>query len=358
MIRLLHISVRSDIGGGPKHVISLMQGLREVVYSFVAIPREGELFSEMQNLCHGVFVLPNRRFSVRSLCLLAKWVKSQRIELIHSHGRGAGIYSRLLGILLSLPVIHTHHGLYLEKSFGVRRLILVGFERILNYLTCHVIFVSQSELEGCSNVGAAPLSKSTVIPNGIDINCCIREFVSCAFLKLLVVTRLSPEKNNIRLVEIAKLLCNSKVNFHMTVIGDGPEKGTLMTMLTDENISDHVTLLGAVKDVKRFIVESDIYLTTSLGEGNSIAMLEAMAAGLVVVASNVRGHTDVITDGENGYLFNLDDIELAAEIIQRLSLSCTDLARCGARARQTVVKSHTSQMMLCAIFGVYRRVLP
>lgn len=358
MVKVLHITVRADHGGGPKHVVQLLLGLGGKYECWVASPKVGNNVPFFETYSRGLFHLPARKFNIKSLRDLCKYVKNHKIDIVHSHGRGAGIYGRLLGFLTGIPIVHTHHGLYLEKYTGFVKCCMVWLERLLNRLTSRIIFVSHSEVKACMVAGAFDYRKSVVIPNCVSIpRDVVQPIDSRKFFRFIAVTRLEPEKGNQNLVEVMYELSRLTYRFRLIIVGDGPEREALQNMIMQQGLSDQIILVGSKDNVQDYLLSSDAFITASHGEGHSIALLEAMSHGLPIIASNVRGHVDMIQHNSNGILFNLANAKDAAQQIFRLMNDNDFAISLGQAGRTYVVNNFSLNVMLRLINSLYQEIL-
>jgi glycosyltransferase involved in cell wall biosynthesis len=356
--RVIHISSRADLGGGPRHIVSLVEGLRmKKVSSYIAAPNQGYFSKIFCNESSGFFPLPLREVTLPSLLGLVSFIGENSINLIHSHGRGAGIFGRLSGLITGLPVVHTHHGLYLEKYKGFRHWFFVYLERLLNRMSSRIIFVSQSEMDACDRMGALDLPKSVIIPNGVSVSESSRPFRSKGKLELITVTRLEPEKGNTQLIDLVGRLRNFTEDFRLRIIGEGPERVLLEAKVKSMGLQERVEFLGGRNDVADLLRESDVFITCSLGEAHSIAMLEAMSHGLPILASRVRGHIDLVKQGENGLLFEINDPDEGALSVLRLMEDREYADSLGAAGRQQVIMHYSVDVMLERISNLYHDVI-
>jgi glycosyltransferase involved in cell wall biosynthesis len=358
--RVLQLSIRADRGGGPKHVESLLSGLRDRFDFYIAAPQEGSYHKRFSELTAGRLALPHRRFSLVALARLVSFVHRNGIDCLHSHGRGAGIYARLTGLLSGVPVIHTHHGIFINQG-GIKGTLLVFLERILNRLTRKIIFVSPSEMRHCADLGVLDATKSVVIPNGIDISGSIATRFDFGNrqrpFRMITVTRLEPEKGNLALLEMVACLKQGVEDFVLQVVGEGEELSSLKEHARRLRVEDKVVFLGGRDDVPRLLSESDVYVTCSPGEAQGIAVLEALLHSLPVVASKVRGHTDTIEDGVNGLLFDPKRVDSGAECIRRIIDDGELARRLGEAGRRTVIERYSEQTMAAAVAQQYSAIL-
>ncbi|HQT26621.1 MAG TPA: glycosyltransferase family 4 protein [Burkholderiales bacterium] len=308
------LTVRSDHGGGPKHILSLLESLHRRHQFLVAAPENGIYFRMFEGHCSDSFGVPHRQFSVIAFFRLCLFARRHGVELIHSHGRGAGYYSRLLRLFLpGVKVIHTHHGFYYQRLKGVKRNVLIMAEKIMSHLTDAYVFVSPSESKAAASVDLYYPEKSFTIPNGVAAFPFVERAFPFGMKKLIAVTRLETEKGNDILLRIVQGLLRERSDFLLRIVGDGPERKNLENMACELGILSHVEFLGTRNDVAELLSGSDIFVSASLGEAQGIAVVEAMMHGVPVVASKVMGHVDIVEHENNGLLFDSDSAEEGAE---------------------------------------------
>jgi glycosyltransferase EpsD len=125
-----------------------------------------------------------------------------------------------------------------------------------------------------------------------------------------------PRKNQAVLIRAARELADPR--FHLFIAGDGPLEGELKALARELGVEDRVHLLGFRRDVYRLSSAADIFLFSSRQEGLSVSVMEAMACGLPIVASSVRGNTDLIDPGQGGFLVEPNDAVGFADAIRRI----------------------------------------
>ncbi|MGV0963883.1 MAG: glycosyltransferase [Polynucleobacter sp.] len=321
--RVLMISARSDVGGGPAHMYTMAMGLMiDHSYTiFSALPSDGYYYNKLLSLVgqECIFEIPRQRFTLKALWRLFQWCRANQINLIHSHGKGAGVYSRLLGFMLGQPVVHTLHG-YHDGRYGfLAKKIYAAWETFASFLTKKIICVSQSERAlFLKKIFVAP-AKIEVVRNGTPIAPVMN--VAIKSNKIVTVARFNHQKNLLEFLRIAQALPGYQ--FH--IIGDGEDRAGIEDYIAGHGISNMI-LHGESLKVLESISDADVYLSTSLWEGLPLAVLEAMSIGLPVVASNVVGNQDAVVPGITGYLYPLGDIDacirniLLAKSLPRLAI--------------------------------------
>lgn len=304
--RVLLISARSDIGGGPAHMFALAQGLVSDVTLFVALPEDGIFFEKFVQLLGSdhVCTIPRQKFCLRALWSLRSYCVKNQIDLIHSHGKGAGTYSRLLGVLLGRPVIHTLHGYHDGRYSRIFKRVYALWESLAACVTKKIICVSESESIHFKNTVCVALRKLMVIPNGTPVQ---KNHLAIPIPKKVVtVARFDYQKNLPEILEIARAM----PNHHFFVIGDGEERPGIEAEISAKVIRN-ITLCGESQRVLEDIADAALYLTAARWEGLPLAVLEAMSLGIPVVASNVVGNRDAVAVGITGYLYPLGNINEA-----------------------------------------------
>lgn len=314
--RLLLISARSDIGGGPAHMFTLAQGLNPDTVLFAALPDDGVFFSKFASLIgsENVTTIPRQKFSLGTLLELRPWCRKNKIDLIHSHGKGAGVYSRLLGLLLGVPVLHTLHGYHDGQYSALLKWVYALWETLASCLTKRIICVSNSEAKLFQSKVMVSVEKLRVIPNGTAVQA--ESVVTPTRNKIVTVARFDYQKNLPELLEIALEM----PDYHFFIIGDGAGREEIEALMVHKSIGN-VTLCGESRRVLEDISDAQLYLSTARWEGLPLAILEAMSLGVPVVASDVVGNQDAVFEGVTGYLYPLGNASQAKlQITEALKL--------------------------------------
>jgi glycosyltransferase involved in cell wall biosynthesis len=305
-----------------------------------------------------LFDLPFRQFSLMAFFRLCRFTWANDVHIIHSHGRGAGYYSRLLRLVLpGRKVIHTHHGFYYQHARGVRRVVLVAIEKLLSKMTDAFVFVSRSEISAAASVKLFYPGKSHLIPNGIDVIPLQTRSDPAGVAKLITVTRLEPEKGNDILIRMMATLRNLNKKFLLRIIGDGPERSRLEAMAADNDLQEYIHFLGARDDVADWLRESDIFISSSFGEAQGIAVIEAMMHGVPVVVSKVMGHVDTVEDGRTGLMFSPDAPAQGAAQVVKLMSDVKLWSELRRNAYESVQNKYSIHRMAQQVETLYHQVL-
>ena len=319
-MKILFITLRADHGGGPKHVDLLINNLSSEIEIYLACPQDRpyyDLWNESKKI-KDIFILPHRKFSVKKLLGLNKFIKDNDIEIVHSHGKGAGIYSRILKILNPrLKIVHTLHGVHVGEYGLLKKSAYIFLERFLTLFTDKFINVSKSENEACLKLRLFKKSKCEVVYNGIkallkDDNAKIKFNLSGKRV-VTTISRFDYAKNMSLAYEIAK---NFKDNSDIVFLwlGDGDDRAKFESMTKKDGAN--IIFTGFTDEMPAYLSATDIYLSTSRWEGLPYALIEAQSLGIPIVATNVVGNNEVVENGKSGFLF--EDAQQACRDIEIL----------------------------------------
>ena len=342
-LSILMISSSSSLGGGTKHMFSLGEKINNDIKVFYALPKSKNFFVYLNK--KNFLEISERKISFKDILNLKKFIKVNSIDIIHAHGKGAGVISRILRILINKPLIYTFHGIHLKCHRWHERLIYIIYEYLTGWIDSYKILVSNSEKNYAKESKIYLGKKSMVINNGV-LNKPIKTNYNLVeeglnVLNVISVCRFVEQKNVHEILKIAFKLSN----FNFCIIGNGPLWQDINRSIRTNNLKN-VILLGEKKDIFKYLYDSDVYLSTSLYEGLPISILEAMSIGLPIVASNVIGNCDTIENGKSGFLYQLNDINTLESYLISLAenVNLRKEIGTGAFIRQREIFSHKSMI--------------
>ncbi|MEW6557414.1 MAG: glycosyltransferase [Elusimicrobiota bacterium] len=327
--KIIYVSVRSDIGGGQEHICQLLSNIdKNLFVPYIACPPHGYYAEKFKSLTAGSIEIPFRKFSLLFLLKLCRFIKSNGIALVHCHGKGGGIYGRLAGLFTNVPVVYTFHGIHFDKYNWFIRQIYFLIEKLLSYLTVKIVHVSFSEESLAIKLKLHSIKKSVVIYNGVDIKRYSfniqkrkksREQLSIKETEFVIgtIARFDHSKGIEKSIEIIKILLK-QIPVRYILVGDGERRKDIENRIYKENLKDVVMIAGFRNDVPDLLNAFDVYLSTSEHEGLPYTLMEAMATGVPIVASDVTGNNEVIEDNVSGYLAPLHDKKMFVEKIVKL----------------------------------------
>ena len=365
-IRLLQLLGTSELSGGPQHVFEVVRRLDPDEFRVtVAAPAGGPYQDWLR--APGVTMVGVPLDGPASLLTLVRLARRLRIDLIHSHGAKAGLWGRLAGWWTGVPVVHTFHGLHFGERPVVQALRLHA-ERGFARLSAALVHVSASQALEAGAIGLAPQGKTHVIPNGVDVHEIRARLAPRAAARralaldpgahvLGCAARFERVKGLGLLVEAMRTLAPADPSAVLVLVGDGSEGPRLRHQIQEAGLADSVRFAGLQPDPVRFFSAFDVYASSSRLEGLPLAVLEAMAAGLPVVATRVGGHVDLVEPGRTGFLVPLGDARAFAATVVALFRSAP-LRRALGRAGQERAERHfQAESMAAALIGLYRQVV-
>ena len=366
-LRVLYLLVSTSLGGGPKHVFDLIRRLPSPEFSVVvAAPRDGIFFERFRDLGFTVVELPLRRLGVRHLLSTISLIRALGIQVVHTHGKGPGLYGRLAAWWMGVPSFHTFHGIHYSGYSRLGQALYLALERRLSRLSHTIINVSASqEAEGLSLRLFEP-SQSVVVVNGIDFEELDRTLASSPVrreslgltpddLVLGCVSRFDPIKRAETLLQALQLLAPRIPRLTLLLVGGGREEERIRRLVAQTDLGQSVIFTGFLENPVRIYPALDLYVATSLKEGLPLSLVEAMGASLAVVATDVPGHRDVVAHGETGLLVPPEDPVALADAISSLLADPERRRRMGEAGRHRALKEFSIQAMVEGTAEVYRR---
>ena len=296
--------------------------------------------------------------------------------MIHTHGKGPGLYGRFLGKILNIPVIHTFHGFHYEALPNITRWLHLLTEQLLSLITSQHIFVSMGEKKRARVVRFLNEENSTVIHNGVDHEYiqnlgidrnAVLKSIDCEDWEqnkiLGTISRLSPEKGVLDLLAGFSEVIQSKPNLKLIVVGGYPEehKGYYLkakTLVERKQLTEHIRILGYRQDALKILKCMDFYISPSLSEGLPISLLEAFAAGVPVIATEITGNKDILCNSTFGVLSDPSSPKSLAQGIQKmLALSERERNIITQNAFNRVKDNFSVVTMADETFRLYGQVL-
>lgn len=339
---VVHALLWLDPGGLERVVISLVrEGVRlGQRVSVACLERPGELAGEIERAGAKVYCV-NKRPGIRlgTVGRLRKLFEEIRPDVVHTHQIGALFYAGPAARRAGVPVVvHTEHGKHYD---GRRKTCWLGWwaARYAQRYFC----VSADIAAAVSSRRIAPAFKIEVVPNGIDTARYAQSSNACASREALGIPSDASVVGTVgRLAEVKRqdvllrAFARLHSGCHLVLVGDGPMRSELERLAAELGIRGRVHFAGYQSAPERFFHVMNVFALTSRSEGMPLAVLEAWAAGLPVVASRVGGIPELVAEGINGLMFEAgDEASLAIHLNQLLSHPEQALAL-GASGRHTV----------------------
>lgn len=362
MLNVLHIVLGLEIGGLEKFVLDLVRDSQEeVVPQIVCLQKIGALGEKLSGVtitelgvCDG--------FKFGTVWAIAKLIKNSNADIIHTHNPAPHFYGALAGLLTGVPVVHTKHG---RNYPGSRKRVFLN--RLSTALTARLVPVSHEAANVSRSIEKIPEKKIHPIWNGVDVRIFSIGDGRKKYLASLgiheghqvvgIVARLSPEKNHACLLQAFAEIYPELPLARLLIIGDGVLRAQLEAEVRALRLEGGVVFTGARHDVPDLLRECDVFALSSTTEGLPLTVLEAMACGLPVVATDVGGNSEAVRDGETGFLVPSGDHHALAKHLKRLLLDPHLASRMGCAGRQRAEDCFDSRVTARKYAELYRSVI-
>jgi glycosyltransferase involved in cell wall biosynthesis len=287
-----------------------------------------------------------------------------RPDLVHTHTAKAGTLGRVAARLAGVPlVVHTFHGHVMEGYFSpALTRVYMGIERALARGTDRIVTVSPRVRASLLARGIGRPEQLEVVPLGLPLQRFAAAVPGLARLRerlavpreaplLGIVGRLVPIKDHPTL--FAAMTREEAGAAHLVVVGDGERRATLEALARDLGLARRVHFLGWREDLEAILPELDVLICCSRNEGTPVAVIEAMAAGVPVLSTDVGGVADLLTHGETGWLVPPGDAAALAAGIGELLADPARRGRMVAAARPAALEAHGEAGLIRRIEALY-----
>lgn len=289
-----------------------------------------------------------RPATVAQAASFARWCRRERIQVVQACDLYANVFALPAAALAGVPVrVGSRRELNPDKSAGQ-----IALQRHA-YRCAHAVVANSSAARAHLEQEGVSADRIRVIPNGVSVE----RFAPIAAVRpvrtILTVANLRREKAHEVLLQAAALLAPSNPDLRYVIAGDGPRAAALRALASHLGLDSRVQFLGHVEDVPALLRAADAFVLPSLTEAFPNAAIEAMAAGLPVVASAVGGLLDLIDDTRTGLLVPAGDAAAIAAAIAGLTADPARASRMGAAARAEVAARYSFDRMVRSFEDLY-----
>jgi glycosyltransferase involved in cell wall biosynthesis len=353
----------ASVGGGQHHVLWLAERLDRGAFSTaVACAPAGYLVDQLRNrgIAHYPVRMTNRP-SLSAFLRCREMIRDFRADIVHTHGGTAGILGRSAARTVGgVRTVHTYHGLhYLHDRRRLRRFIFGKAEAMVLKATDRIICVTERDVETGVRAGIVDRRKTTVIYNGIDQKPYARRRrrESDKGPVIGIVGRLHEQKGHAVLLKAFPAILRDFPEALVTVIGEGELRRELEGLAASLGILAHVRFAGSRTDIPDQLGRMDVFVLPSLWEGLPIVLMEAMAAGLPIVATAVDGVTEMIEHERTGLLVPPGDPAGLAAALLRMLRDRRLGRRTGDHARVVAAERFGIDRMVRETETVYKELM-
>lgn len=349
-MRVLHVIQSLEFGGAEKVVVDLANATLSLGdVGICCVNRRGALAIQVDPRIPVMCLDMGEGNDWRLPSRLASIMRQGHYDIVHSHSWNVYLETALATLLAGSPrLVHTIHGNYMRYAPGLTSRLKVGLRHALERLLVgrhhRIVSVSDSIRSYALRDVGLPPDRVTTIHNGIA--CKNEHGCGSDGRSFVAVGRLAEVKNHGLMIRAFGGVLTKYPDARLQIAGDGPEREKLEALVTQLGIGGSVRFLGFLQDVTGILSESDVFVMSSRYEGVSIAVLEAMCAGLPILATNVGGIPETVIDGVTGVLVPDDDIGAMTAGMLRLLESADDRKRFGTAGKEYLHREFSMEKVL------------
>ncbi len=359
---VVHLVEKLGIGGLEKVLTTLALDLNKEKYNVsVWCLRKGGFFAD-KLIEEGIDVKILGIYTSRNpigIYKLYKLLKLHKIDLIHTHAYSAGTVGRISAFLAGVSVIIYHNHSVHDHYNKYYHLV----EWVLSFITDRIICVSDIVKRSTKETQGISAEKLITIYNGTSNVCSVS---GKAIIKLKQELRIHPEhtvigtithmeehKGVFYLIQSASCFLKSGKNLTFLLVGDGTQEEKLKRLCVDLKIEKNVIFTGERSDIPEILSLIDIFVLPSVREGLGLSIIEAMACGKPIIATNVGGIPEVVKDGVSGILVPPKDIEALQDAIVELLDDKEKQEAMGFNGKRIYGESFNSRTMVDRMEELY-----
>lgn len=355
-LRVVHVVLSLQIGGLEAIVVNLVsRASRDMQVHLLCLESLGPLAHKLAGVEATIECIGSPTATVaQSVRALRRRLAQIEPDVVHTHNEKAHIHGALATFGWTTPaLVHTRHG---------RGQVGSVLSRAANRLAVHrsrfIACVSADATAVARAEGARP-DQLKVILNAIDVP----SYDASGFAKrastpkAVTVARLAPVKDIGTMLHAARLVKNMAPDFRLDIVGDGESRPELEQLSRDLGLSDTVTFHGASNDPRRYLSSATLFVQSSISEGISLTLLEAMAAGLPVVATDVGGNREVVDAGRTGLLVEPRNPQQLADAVLRVLGSPDHAVAMSGAARVRAERVFDLGRMVAEYEALYREAV-
>jgi glycosyltransferase involved in cell wall biosynthesis len=374
-VKILHVDVNGWVYGVQRYVINFCKKMNNIDgYNTIVVGPSEEYRKTLKK--EKIYTIPLQEkwkkidTDHKGWIRLYRIIRKERPHVIHCHGTKDNIITKIIGLLLRIPVVpiyHCNHKVYdsEERCGNLRRRVyeliyLDTLERVTSFFSRKNIAVSHAVKENIRGFGI-PDMKIEVIHSGvwIDDSASRREKQNGinGRIKILSISRIEENKGILDIISAAKILKEDGRNFEINFVGDGPLVSECGQLVNKYGLNDEIKFLGYLKNTREIYLKSDIFISASYSEGFPLTIVEAMACGLPVVVTGVGGVPEIVDNKVNGLIVDRGNPEQLRKALLFMMKSSKLRREYGRKGREKVVAKFSMDRMIAQYISLYDTIL-
>ncbi len=364
-MNILHVTFDMRIGGTEMVIKSIVESHASSDFTmsiFCIEAPTGPWGVELAN--NGIAVTTHNRtpgFDKSLITALRKHIKQHNIHVLHCHQYTPWVYGTLAALGLNCKVLFTEHGRFYPDSTTWKR---KWVNPILAFFTDGFTAISDATRDALATYEFINKKKIELVYNGIkpllktDGAEVLKTELGIAndSLVLGTIARFDPIKNHTMMLEAFSIALKHTPNLMLVIVGDGDERHTIEQKIEELNLSQHVILTGYQVNPTRYLQIMDMFLLSSLSEGTSMTLLEAMSLSKPCVVTNAGGNPEIIKHEYNGLVTTNGNPEHFADGIIKM-LSKPTINTFGRNGKKRFNEHFSDNLMVAQYTRIYRAIL-
>ncbi|MDY6853504.1 MAG: glycosyltransferase family 4 protein [Thermodesulfobacteriota bacterium] len=350
-INVLHVLSSAGIAGGERYLQDLIRYTDKMIQHAIILPYQGPFIKILENFNYNYTIIDmKKKFSIRSISSLVKYIKKNPVDILHTHGYRANFYGRIASMVTGIKSVSTVHVSlfdYTDTPFLIRY-IYIMLERILSYRSSIFICISNAMKKDMLRLGI-DRDRIVVINNGVDLERFYpRSPQEQMKMELGIlgngpligtVGRMVTEKGQVYLIEALRYLKNEWNDLKCLFIGEGPMLQQLKKMAFDLDVEKMCIFTGVKNNIELIYPLLTLFVLPSIREPFGLVLLEAMASGVTVLSTDSGGPSEFIEPGINGVLVPPRDSKSLASQVHWILSNKKKAEEIGQKGLRTV-KTH------------------
>jgi glycosyltransferase involved in cell wall biosynthesis len=372
-VTIVHAIARLNVGGAALQVLELAAGQRRRGHDVLVV--HGELAAGEESMAYRAAELgvPHHHVPAlgRELSFARDWaairalrrlIRARHLDVLHTHAAKAGAVGRIAALLAGgarpRARVHTFHGHVLRGYFGPgRERSFTLAERLLARTTSALIAVSPEVRDDLVALGVAPAARFAVIRYGFEFAEPSTASGPREGFVIGYAGRLTAIKRPLDLVRALEGVVSRGVDATLVVVGDGEAREDAEQLAAQLGVAERCRFAGYQRDMAAWYRTFDVFCLASANEGTPVAAIEALAAGVPVVATRVGGTPAVVDEGETGFLVDVGDVDTMADRLRVVAGDAVRRAEMGRLGARRMRERYGIERMVDDVERLYERLL-
>jgi len=366
MIKIAHITFDMRIGGAERVIYNLVENTDRSKFDVSVLCLDqpvGPFGLRLKEKGYQISTLGRKPgFDLSLIRKVRDCIVSNKIDILHCHQYTPYVYGLMGSAFTKKKIVFTEHGRFYPDKRKFKRTLV---NPVLSRYTDRIIAISEATKDALVKFENISKDRIGVVYNGIEDGNRVpekKENLRRSFgigengFVMGTAARLDSIKNHPMMIKGLKRIQQDSPETYLFIVGDGPERAGLETLVTELGLSSRVIFTGFREDTSFFYRMMDVFLLTSFSEGTAMTLLEAMAAGLPCIATGVGGNLEIVKEGETGFIIPSGDEKALTEKINLLIRDKKLREELGQACRKRFEENFTVKKMVKEYEKIYEEI--